>query len=288
MSEQDLWLGNALVFGGCGFLGHHIAKQLSTASDVAKVFVFDKKTSKNCISGVEYITGDITSKDDVDEAFKCVQPKVVFNTVFPNPFLNDNKVFHSVNVDGTKNIIAAARKNNCTMALVYTSSSSVIHDNPIAETLTLDANGKDIRTAAIRPAGLFGEGDTETVTSVISNAREGKARMQIGDNSNLFDWTYVGNNAYARKRACGCEAFQITNDEPWHFSTFTRALAAAGRYPVPAFKVVKVVKVPWSVMMGVLSFGSKKPRLTRARVKYVTMERTLDITKAKTRLGYRP
>lgn len=55
-----------------------------------------------------------------------------------------------------------------------------------------------MRTAPIRPAGLFGEGDTETVTSVVSNARGGKGRMQIGDNSNLFDWTYVENNAHAQ------------------------------------------------------------------------------------------
>jgi sterol-4alpha-carboxylate 3-dehydrogenase (decarboxylating) len=84
-----------------------------------------------------------------------------------------------------------------------------------------------------------------TVTSVISNAREGKGRLQIGDGSNVFDWTYVENNAYAQLLAARAllgsysahppaenarvdgEAFAITNDEPWRFWTFTRALAAA-------------------------------------------------------------
>ncbi|KAL1603530.1 hypothetical protein SLS60_005118 [Paraconiothyrium brasiliense] len=340
MSDESVSLGTVLVFGGCGFLGHHIAKQLSIAPDVTKVFVFDVDTSKNRIPGVEYIASSITSKGDVDEAFRTVQPKVVFHTVSPGPFLKNNKLFYSVNVDGTKNILASAQKYECTKAPVYTSSSSVIHDNrsdlimatedapviytpeqteyyshtkAVAETLVLSANGQNIRTAAIRPAGLFGEGDTGTVVSVISNAREGKGRMQIGDNSNLFDWTYVENNAYAQlltarallrtylhppkaesERVDG-EAFAITNDEPWHFWTFTRALAAAAGYPVSDDKIIKA---PWGLMMGIawvlewgywiLSFGSKEPRLNRARVKYTTMQRTLDITKAKRRLGYRP
>lgn len=91
------------------------------------------------------------------------------------------------------------------------------------------------------------------------------------------------------------EAFAITNDEPWHFWTFTRALAAAAVYPV-AHK--DVIVVPWRLMMvvawilewtfWVVTFGREEPRLSRARVKYTAMERTLDITKAKKRLGYRP
>ncbi|KAF2444072.1 NAD(P)-binding protein [Karstenula rhodostoma CBS 690.94] len=340
MSDENFLLGTALVFGGCGFLGHHIAKQLSMAPDVAKVIVFDVDTSKNRLPDVEYISGSITSKAEVDEAFKAVQPKVVFHTVSPGPFRNDNNLFHAVNVEGTKNIISCAQKYDCTKALVYTSSSSVIHDNrsdlimatelppvifmpeqteyyshtkAIAETLTLGANRESIRTVAIRPAGLFGEGDTLTVANVIANAREGKGRLQIGDNSNLFDWTYVENNAYAQLLAARAlvrsysepekadsdrvdgEAFAITNDEPWHFWTFTRALASAAGYPISEDKVIKV---PWRFMMAVawalewgfwiFSLGRKAPRLNRARVKYTTMQRTLDISKAKKRLGYRP
>jgi sterol-4alpha-carboxylate 3-dehydrogenase (decarboxylating) len=340
MNDQTSSLDTALVFGGCGFLGHHIARQLSIASDVTKVTVFDADTSKNRIPGVDYIRGSITSEADVEEAFKSVRPKVVFHTVSPGPFLNNNELFYLVNVEGTKNILTCAQKYDCTKALVYTSSSSVIHDNhsdmimakedapvlfipdqpeyyshtkAVAETLVLDANGNNLRTASIRPAGLFGEGDTGTVTSVISNAREGKGRLQIGDNSNLFDWTYVENNAYAQlltaralirswseptkaegDRVDG-EAFAITNDDPWPFWTFTRALSAAAGFPISEDKVIKVpfkvmMAIAWALEWGfwIFTLGRKEPRLNRGRVKYTTMQRTLDINKAKKRLGYRP
>lgn len=137
--------------------------------------------------------------------------------------------------------------------------------------------------------------------------------MQIGDNSNLFDWTYVGNNVYAQLLAARAlmrsylhrpnakservdgEVFVIMNDEPWHFWTFTRTLAAAAGYPVSENKIIKA---PWILMIAVawilewsywiFSLGTEEPRLTRARVKYTTMQRTLDIKKAKARLGYQP
>jgi len=310
------------------------------APDVIEVTVFDVNTLKNRISGVEYINGSITSKNDVELAFLTAEPTTVFHTVSPDPFSKSNQLFQAVNVDGTKIVLSCAQNCESTKALIYTSSSSVIHDNwsdliqateqapvifmptqpefyshtkAIAETLVLKANRDRIRTAAIRPAGLFGEGDTMTVTSVISNAREGKGRLQIGNGSNVFDWTYVENNAYAQlltaralihsysapslaesARVDG-EAFNITNDEPWRFWTFTRALAATAGYPTPD---KHLIVVPWRLMMGlawvlewgfwIFTFGKQEPRLTRARVKYTTMERTLDITKAKERLGYRP
>lgn len=333
-------LGSVLIFGGCGFLGHHIAKQAKSAPDVTQVTIFDLDTSKNRVPGVEYVNGSIVCKEDVEMVFEKVQPNVVFHTVSPDPFSKNHKLFQAVNVDGTCNVLACAQKNDNTKAFVYTSSSSVIHNNwtdlvmateaspvifapeqkefyshtkAVAETRVLATNGDRIRTAAIRPAGLFGEGDTGTVTRVISNAREGKARLQIGNNSNLFDWTYVGNNVHAQLLAARAlvrsyeqpkrdatsrvdgEAFVITNDEPWHFWTFTRALAAAAGFPVAE---KDVIAVPWRVMMviawflewgyWVVTFGKDEPRLSRARVKYTSMERTLDITKAKQRLGYRP
>jgi sterol-4alpha-carboxylate 3-dehydrogenase (decarboxylating) len=99
------------------------------APDVAKVTVCDIDTSKNRIEGVEYIEGSITLKDDVELAFKTAQPTVVFHTVSPDPFSNSHQLFQAVNVDGTKIVLSCAQNSQTAKAFVYTSSSSVIHDN---------------------------------------------------------------------------------------------------------------------------------------------------------------
>jgi sterol-4alpha-carboxylate 3-dehydrogenase (decarboxylating) len=94
--------------------------------------------------------------------------------------VNDPALFHKVNVEGTKTIIAAAVECGV-RKLVFTSSAGVVFngediinvdervpfpDIPMdayndtkakAEKLVLEANGKGgLLTVALRPAGIFG------------------------------------------------------------------------------------------------------------------------------------
>ena len=74
---------------------------------------------------------------------------------------------------------------------------------------------------------------------MISVARSGRANVQMGDGTNLYDFVYVGNVADAHILAAKAllrvhegtpredervdgEAFHLTNDEPWLFWDFTR------------------------------------------------------------------
>jgi sterol-4alpha-carboxylate 3-dehydrogenase (decarboxylating) len=331
-------LGSVLVIGGCGFLGHHIVRHLCDSSDASSITVFDVQTHHNRITGPEYLSGSITSREDVLNVLNKAKPKVIFHTASPPALTGNRKIFEDVNIGGTKLLLESAQECGYTKAFIYTSSSSVIQVNhsdiinateeapliskplpeeiysytkAIAEKLVLDANKRGgMLTTAIRPAGLFGEGDPLTTAGVIQNAKEGKGKIQIGDGTNLFDWTYVGNNAYAQILAARIlvrpqlpaddmkvdgEAFTITNDEPWPFWDFTRAIAAAAGFPV---RKEEVWVLPLSVMLifagaaewafWLSTMGKKEPTLTRSRLKYSTMIRTFNIEKAKKRLGYRP
>ena len=62
----------------------------------------------------------------------------------------------------------------------------------------LEANGADgLATVALRPSGIFGEGDPLFVPVLVDKARVGKLKYIIGNGSNLMDFTYVGNVAHA-------------------------------------------------------------------------------------------
>ena len=95
------------------------------------------------------------------------------------------------------------------------------------EQMVLEANGKGgLATCALRPSGIFGEGDVLFVPTVVKNARNGKMKYVIGDGKNLMDFTYVGNVAQAHLEAAAHlsltsplagSPYFITNDDPLPF-----------------------------------------------------------------------
>lgn len=237
--------------GGSGFVGHHLVQQLVDTGRY-DVVVFDVRD--NGKSSVPVVTGDLRNLDSVVEATKGVD--VVFHVATAAPTgqnsLN-NQLMQSVNVDGTSNVIKACAVNGV-KKLVYTSSSSVVfegkdlnnvdeshpyaqkpmdfyvHTKILGERMVLEANGKDgLATIALRPSGIFGEGDMVFVPAVVKQARAGKMKYIIGNGKNKCDWTYVGNVAYAHLLAAEAlddpvraakvagKAYFITNQDPREF-----------------------------------------------------------------------
>lgn len=127
---QKKELGNVLVIGGCGFLGHHIVNLL-LESYTTKISVLDVRTTRNRrpdSDGVTYVDGDITSLDSLIPIFQKLKPAVVIHTASPTLVGGNRELFKKVNVDGTQCVIEACKKTGV-KALVYTSSASVVSDN---------------------------------------------------------------------------------------------------------------------------------------------------------------
>ena len=335
---------SVLVIGGCGFLGHHIVSQL-LAPSTSTVSVLDLKTSNNRLAGATYHAADITSRSAVLSVFEKVKPAIIIHTASPIASNGHTKgakqMFYKVNVEGTRNLIECAAEVGGVKAFVYTSSASVIHDTisdlinaderwpvlrapqqreyysetkAIAETLVLEANRKhaDMLTVSIRPAGIFGEGDMQMIPGMLGAYAKGQTKFQLGDNDNLFDFTYVGNVAYAHilaavaltqthslgdtkpldhERVDG-EAFFITNGQPLYFWDFARMVwSTAGDTTTPSqvWTIGKEVGLRLATVVEWVFWGvGKVPNLTRARVQYSCLTRFYSIDKARARLGYWP
>jgi hypothetical protein len=65
------------------------------------------------------------------------------------------------------------------------------------EQLVLAANSPSLAVVALRPSGIFGEGDTVMVPTFVRQAKAGKMKYIIGNGKNVWDFTYVGNVAQA-------------------------------------------------------------------------------------------
>lgn len=336
-------LGSVLVVGGCGFLGHHIVSQLLESYD-AQVSVIDLRTELNRFPLAKYYDADITSESAVRSVLTEVKPTVIIHTASPN-FVSDegtNKaLYKKVNVNGTQNLIDRAGEIGCVKAFVYTSSSSVIHDSisplinaderwptlraplqreyysetkAMAEDLVLASNRKytNMLTIAIRPAGIFGEGDTQVVPGLLKAYYGRKTKFQLGDNMNLYDFTYVGNVAYAHilatiallnthqlptmpldhERVDG-EAFIITNGSPVYFWDFARLVWIAAGDETELSQVWTIGKGLGLQLVSLSEWlfwfaGGRKPALSWKAFNYSSMARYFNIDKAKTLLGYRP
>lgn len=119
-------LGNVLVVGGCGFLGHHLVAQLLKYD--AQISILDLHTNGNRHDGAHYHSADITSLPAVRAVFQQVQPTVIIHTAALPPTVDNKALLRKVNVDGTRNLIECAEELKCVKAFVYTSSASVVHD----------------------------------------------------------------------------------------------------------------------------------------------------------------
>lgn len=173
-------------------------------------------------------------------------------------------------------------------------------------------------TCALRPAGIFGEKDTSFTFKILEHCAKASPfvlSLQLGQNNNLFDFTYVGNIAHAHllaayrltitktrleagqglpldhERVDG-EAFNITNDSPVYFWDMTHAAwALAGKTiePEQVWQLPEGVLEPvGAVLETVMGWFGKTPRLTQRAVRYSCMTRYFSCIKAKARLGYRP
>ena len=340
---------SVLVIGGCGFLGRHIVSQLLEPS-TCNVSVLDLRMTNNRLPGATYYDADITSAEAVRSVLEKVRPQIIIHTASPTA-MQDNAsaaqkrgakaLYHKVNVEGTRTLVEQAGEIGGVKAFVYTSSASVVHDGHsdlinaderwpvlraprqkdayseskgIAEELVLAANRKhgDMLTVALRPAGIFGEGDMQMIPNMLLAYQKGQTRFQLGGNENLFDFTYVGNVAYAHILAAVAlmdthalttqpldhekvdgEAFFITNGQPVYFWDWARTIwkvAGDETTPEQTWKIEKGLGLQLATIIEWLFWfaGGRTPNLTRQKVNYSCMTRYYCVDKARKLFGYEP
>lgn len=324
---------SVLLIGGAGFLGLHLIQQFYAKSPSTQLHVFDIRPIPDNLS--KYFTfpkekivfhqGDLTNENDIEKAIAASQCDVIVHSASPVHGLGQ-EIYHKVNVVGTRALLRVAKRTPV-RALVYTSSAGVIFNGQDvynanetwpypdvhmdgynetkadAETAVMEANEPGVLlTVCLRPAGIFGPGDRQLVPGLRTAARLGQSKFQLGDNNNLFDWTYAGNVADAHVLAArkildsasaskiGGETFFITNDAPTYFWTLARTVWKADGH-IDKYNIV--LSRPVAILAGHLSLFfsgllKKEPGLTAFRAKVTCATRYHDITKAKQLLGYEP
>jgi UDP-glucuronate 4-epimerase len=129
---------NFLVTGGAGFIGSHVCEELLKAGHSVWAYddlnhFYDPRLKQRNIRDIqslarpfEFIQGDITDAPALAELFSNVRFDQVIHLAARagvRPSLQEPALYHRVNVEGTVNILEAARKTGVKKLIIASSSS---------------------------------------------------------------------------------------------------------------------------------------------------------------------
>ena len=225
-----------LVTGSTSMIGKAVVDRLIARGD--DVSTLQRNPSGR--SDVAEVQGSITDIDAVQHA--VAGQDAVIHLAAKVDIMGDLDEFVQINVEGTTNMISAAREAGITR-FVYISTPSVAHGGDsimgagadpadpdsttghyattkaMAEKLALAESSDAMPVVAIRPHLVIGPGDTQLVERILDRARSGRMPL-IGNGLSLVDVTWVDNAADAMIAALdqcpnlGGQAFVVSNGEP--------------------------------------------------------------------------
>jgi sterol-4alpha-carboxylate 3-dehydrogenase (decarboxylating) len=295
---------------------HYHRADLASASDVERVMQIARPVTIFHTASPEFSNAPLSSYHNIivdgaqhllNAAVKVGTVRALINTSTPG-VINDN---HTDMIDATEEMpILRYPQQKRIYCLAKADAEEAIQ----AANRNGGHDDRGVLTCSIRPGLIFGEHDAGALGKMFAVAQQGRSKFQMGNGQNPYDFVYAGNLADAHLLAAHAlletwgkprpadpsfrvdgEVFNITNDDPWFFWDFQRAVASETGNPVLPEHIIAIPK--WlGLAMGfvsewvvwAISGGTRTPNMTREGIRFSTLIRTLNIDKAKRVLGYRP
>jgi len=224
-------MSNYLVTGGAGFIGSHLVEELRRRGETVRVADnFYSGLRSNVPEGVELVEGDLADPVVAAMAVKNVD-YVLHQAAIPSvgKSVLDPVRSHRANVDGTLNVLMAARDNKV-KRLVFAGSSSEYGDsltlpkheampvNPKSPYALQKVVGEEycrlftelygLETVSIRYFNVFGPRQqpnspySGVISLFIKALAAGESPIVLGDGQQTRDFTYIANVVDGVLRAC--------------------------------------------------------------------------------------
>ena len=179
-----------LITGGSGFLGINLIRYLHAKSYQIRSLDIVEFNYQDMKDKIEIFTGDIRDQDTVDKSMEGID--VVVHSAAALPLYTPDEIF-STDIDGTKNLLEAAKRNHVDR-FIHISSTAVygIPDHhPIYEDDKLDGVGPygKAKIQAEQECLKYRD-DGMTVTIIRPKSFVGPERLGVFDL--LFDWAKDG------------------------------------------------------------------------------------------------
>jgi nucleoside-diphosphate-sugar epimerase len=292
-----------LVTGGSGYFGTALRERLRERG--AQLRNFDRVAPDAGDTLDEFVAGDIRDQAAVERA--CLGIEVVHHNVAQVPLAKDRALFDSVNIQGTENLLRAARAAGV-RKVVYTSSSAVFgvpDRNPVTEQtpprpgeaygrakyegerrcLAHVEQGADV--TIVRPRTILGHGRLGIFQILFEWIRAGSNVPVLGPGDNRYQFVHADDLAEACILAGERAGSAIYNCGTDRFGTMRETLEALCRHAATGSGVRSVPVAPavWGMKLtsalGLSPLGAYHA-LMYGRSMY------FDSAKATRELGWRP
>jgi nucleoside-diphosphate-sugar epimerase len=283
--------------------------------DVHALVRSEASARKVAALGANPIAGDLA--DVPSMAVGAQYCEVAFHSAAHLGDWGSREEFERVNVQGTRNVLAAARQAGLrrfvhvgTEAVLFAGRPLIEVDEraPLrfdsralysstkarAEEAVVEANHGGLETVVVRPRFVWGRGDTTLLPTLAEAVRSGRFAW-IGGGHHRTSTTHIDNAVHglmlAAERGAGGGVYFVTDGEPVVFRDFvtrllaTQGLEAPGR-SVP-MGIARAVAAACETAWRLLPLPGRPP-LTRLAVWVSGLEATIDITRAREELGYAP
>lgn len=290
------------VTGASGFVGGAVCRAAVREGWTVSAFGRRPVVEPGHVGGAPYtrwdLLGDRPEPPEVDVVIHCAGSV----TDWGPP-----EEIWAANVDGTRNAAAAfprARFVHVSTASVYDPFRPTVmatEDTAPADRY-VNAYGASKaaaervlkRAVVLRPHAVYGRGDTTLLPRVLGAVRKGRL-LAVGDGRQRISLTSVDNLVQACLLAAtgpvGHGVFNVTDAEPVVLDDALRAILKERGVDAEPYYLPLALVEPLAVAVEAafrLLRRADPPRLTRYAVGHLAVERTLDITAARDRLGYRP
>ena len=259
----------ALITGGSGYFGSLLRDRLRARGQAVRVF--DLSDADDRPGDVSFVRGDIRDVAQVKQAVNGCE--VVYHCVAQVPLAKDKDLFHSVNVQGTENLLAAAVAAK-TPKVIYVSSSAVFgvpKSNPATEetppspgeaygraklegeSLCHQHAQRGLDVTVIRPRTIMGHGRLGIFQILFEWIREGYNVPVFGGGDNVYQFIHADDLAEACLLAAARPGATTYNCGAAKFGTMREALEKLCTHAKTGSKVRSVPMAPAVAVMQLTS-----------------------------------
>lgn len=302
--------GKTLVTGATGFTGSHLCRRLLAEGEQVVAFTRTKSGELEQM-GVECRTVDVRNREEVADNFAGVTRVFHIAAAYRTEHA-DTREFNAVNVEGTRNVLDAARQARVTR-FVHCSTVGVqgeIKDPPAdedyrfepgdhyqesklqGELLAREYFNDGLPGVVVRPVGIYGPGDRRFL-KLFRPINRGYFVM-IGDGSTLYQLTYIDDLiegfilAGDRPQALG-RVFTIAGEPYTRIRELVDLIAEILRKPRPKLHIpLAPVHAAAALCETICKPLGISPPLYPRRVEFFAKDRAFTIERAKRELGYQP